>query len=228
MPDRSISIAKHPAVPYVAPFAVFMLFIAGAHWLSVSPGLLYPIRVVVVGGVLAVFSRHLVSSRAANWIGSIGIGVIVFLLWVAPDVLWPAYRNHWLFDNALAGSAKSSVPHDVKADLVFIALRVFGSVVLVPILEELFWRGWLMRWLIRPDFEAVRLGTYTRYSFWVTAVLFAAEHGPYWDVGLLAGIIYNWWMLRTRRLADCIVAHAVTNGLLAVYVLYAGHWQYWL
>ena len=76
---------------------------------------------------------------------------------------------------------------------------------LVPVLEELFWRGWLMRWLIRPDFEAVRLGTYTHYSFWVTAALFAAEHGPYWDVGLLAGIIYNWWMVRTGRLADCIV-----------------------
>ena len=62
----------------------------------------------------------------------------------------------------------------------------------------------------------------------MTAVLFSAEHGPYWDVGLLAGITYNWWMLRTHRLADCIVAHAVTNGLLAIYVLYAGHWQYWL
>jgi len=59
----------------------------------------------------------------------------------------------------------------------------------------------------------------THYSFWVTAALFAAEHGPYWDVGLLAGILYNWWMVRTGRLADCIVAHAVTNGLLAARVL---------
>jgi len=205
-----------------------MLFIALAHWLPGSPGLLYPIRVVVVGVVLAVFSRRLVSLRAGNWVGSIGIGVIVFVLWVAPDVLWPAYRSHWLFDNALVGSAKSSVPHDAKTDLVFIALRIFGSVALVPVLEELFWRGWLMRWLIQPDFQAVRLGSYTPYAFWVTAFLFAAEHGSYWDVGLLAGIIYNWWMVRTGRLADCIVAHAVTNGLLAVYVLSSGQWQYWL
>jgi catechol 2,3-dioxygenase-like lactoylglutathione lyase family enzyme len=110
------------------------------------------------------------------------------------------------------------------------ALRVtFGSVVLVPPVEELFWRGWLMRWLIRPDnFHAVRLGAYSHYSFWTTAILFAAEHGPYWDVGLIAGVLYNWWMVRTRSLADCTVAHAITNGLLAVYVLYAGHWQYWL
>jgi len=205
-----------------------MVFVGVAHWLPGSPGLLYPIRVVVVGAMLAVFSRHLVSFRAGNWAGSFGIGVAVFVLWVAPDVLWPAYRSHWLFDNSLVGSAKSSVPNDVKHDLVFVALRIFSSVGLVPVLEELFWRGWLMRWLIRPDFEAVRLGTYTHYSFWVAAALFAAEHGSYWDVGLLAGIIYNWWMVRTGRLADCIVAHAVTNGLLAAYVLYAAHWQYWL
>jgi hypothetical protein len=205
-----------------------MVFIGLAHGLPISPSLLYPIRVVVVGIVLAVFSRHLISFRAGNWAGSLMIGVVVFVLWVAPDVLWPAYRSHWLFDNFLAGSARSSVPQDVKHDLAFIGFRIVGSVGLVPVLEELFWRGWLMRWLIRPDFEAVRLGAYTRYSFWVTAALFAAEHGPYWDVGLLAGIIYNWWMVRTGRLADCIVAHAVTNGLLAAYVLYTGHWQYWL
>ena len=205
-----------------------MVFVALAHWLPVSPALLYPGRVVVVSIVLALFSRHLVSFRVCNWTGSILIGLTVFVLWVAPDVLWPAYRGHWLFDNSLVGSAKSSIPHDVRSSWVFVVLRIFGSVGLVPVLEELFWRGWLMRWLIRPDFEGVPLGTYTHYSFWVTAALFAAEHGSYWDVGLLAGIIYNWWMVRTGRLADCIVAHAVTNGLLAAYVLYTGHWQYWL
>src|SRR5262249_40358650 len=164
-----------------------------------------------------------VSFRPGALLGSIAVGVAVFMLWVAPDILWPAYRTQWLFDNALTGSARSSVPHGVKTDVVFVAFRIFGSVILVPVLEELFCRGWLMRWLIRQDFEAVRLGTYTRYSFWVTAILFAAEHGAYWDVGLLAGIIYNWWMVRTNRLADCIVAHAITNGLLAMYVLYTGH-----
>ena len=58
--------------------------------------------------------------------------------------------------------------------------------------------------------------------------LFAAEHGPYWDVGLLTGFIYNWWMIRTKNLWDCIIAHAVTNGALAAWVVLAGQWQYWL
>ncbi len=63
---------------------------------------------------------------------------------------------------------------------------------------------------------------------WLTAVLFASEHGPYWDVGLVAGIIYNWWLVRTRNVADCILAHAVTNFVLSAYVLKTGNWQYWM
>jgi hypothetical protein len=110
----------------------------------------------------------------------------------------------------------------------FIAVRVLESAALVPVLEELFWRGWLMRWAIRADFENVPVGQYTALSFWTVAFLFAAEHGPYWEVGLIAGVAYNWWCVRTRNLADCILAHAVTNGLLAGYVLLFDRWQFWL
>ena len=94
-------------------------------------------------------------------------------------------------------------------------------------IEELFWRAWLMRWLISPQFEEVPLGTWSAQSFWIVAVLFASEHGSYWDVGLAAGIIYNWWMLRTRSLGDLILAHAVTNGCLCAYVIAFGKWEYW-
>jgi CAAX prenyl protease-like protein len=116
----------------------------------------------------------------------------------------------------------------LKTNPAFIAFRVFGSVGLVPILEELFWRGWMMRWLISQNFSKVLLGTFTPLSFWMTAVLFASEHGSYWEVGLVTGIVYNWWMIRTRNLPDCILAHAVTNGCLAAYVLGWNQWQYWL
>jgi hypothetical protein len=74
----------------------------------------------------------------------------------------------------------------------------------------------------------VPLGRYTAVSFWAVALLFAAEHGPYWEVGLIAGVAYNWWLVRTRNLADCVLAHAVTNALLAGYVLVFNQWQYWL
>jgi CAAX prenyl protease-like protein len=85
-----------------------------------------------------------------------------------------------------------------------------------------------MRWLIKPDFEAVPLGAFRPAAFWISAALFASEHGPYWEVGLAAGIIYNLWIVRQRRLADCILAHAVTNGVLCAYIIGWGRWEYWL
>ena len=67
-----------------------------------------------------------------------------------------------------------------------------------------------------------------RKAFWIVAVLFASEHGSYWDVGLATGIIYNWWAIRTKNLMDCVIAHAVTNACLGAYVIGWNQWQYWL
>ena len=85
-----------------------------------------------------------------------------------------------------------------------------------------------MRWIVGGDFKKIPLGTYRALAFWLVALLFAAEHGPYWEVGLAAGIIYNWWILRTRNLIDCVIAHAMTNGLLSVYILATHRFEYWL
>jgi len=99
---------------------------------------------------------------------------------------------------------------------------------IVPVIEELFWRAWLMRWLVNSDFRRVPLGAYAPLAFWVTSILFACEHGPYWDVGLAAGLIYNFWMIRTKSVGDCILMHAVTNAALSAYVIAKHQWQYWL
>ena len=189
----------------------------------------YPIRLLVVSAILLTISRPYLSLRVRKPWPSIGVGIAVFLVWIAPDLIFgPGYRHHWLFENPVTGSAKASVVGYLQLSTAFIGVRILGSTVLVPIVEELFWRGWLMRWLIDKDFLKVPLGEYSRSAFWIVAVLFASEHGPYWEVGLAAGIIYNWWLVRTRTLGDCILAHAVTNGLLAAYVVAAGQWQYWL
>ena len=160
---------------------------------------------------------------------SVLIGIAVFILWVGPDRIVPNWHHSILFDNAIVGHPAGNTPPASKNDPLFLLFRVSISVIAVPILEELFWRGWLMRWVIDAEhFEQTPLGTYAPAAFWITALLFASEHGSFWDVGLAAGIVYNWWMIRTRNLWDCIVAHAVTNGILAAYVIAAGQWQYWL
>jgi uncharacterized protein len=215
-------------IPWVAPFAVFIGVMAVEKALNLSPGIFYPVRTACALATLLAVSRQVIPWRPARPLASIAVGIGVFVIWIGPDLLWPGWREHWLFHNPLLGSASSSLPGDLKTNAAFIAVRVFGSVGLVPIVEELFWRGWLMRWLITPQFQKVPLGAYAPLSFWATALLFASEHGSYWEVGLIAGIVYNWWLIRTRNLADCILAHAVTNACLAAYVLARGQWQYWL
>jgi CAAX prenyl protease-like protein len=222
-------LSRYPSLPYVAPFGVFVGFLMLDKFLPGSAGTLYLIRVIAVSAVLICCSRSVMDFRVKNALSSTLLGVAVFAIWVGPDVLWPHYRGYWLFTNSVTGAVNSSVPAAMRSSISFIVFRTFGCVVLVPILEELFWRAWLTRWLIDgQDFRRVPLGTYTASSFWIGSVMFASEHGPFWDVGLIAGIAYNWWMCRNKSLADCTLTHAVTNGCLSIYVLVTGAWQYWL
>jgi len=213
--------------PYVAPFGVFVLFLLLGPNLGLGVWE-FPIRAGVLALVLYYCSRQVIDWRTPSWVGSILMGAAVFALWVGPDLLWPGYRQHWLFTNSIMGKVSSSLPAGFQMDTMVLVFRTIRAVILVPIIEELFWRAWLMRWLIQPDFLGIPLGTYQISSFLITAALFAAEHGPYWEVGLLTGFVYNWWMIRTKSLGDCILAHAVTNGCLSVYVIWGGHWEYWL
>jgi len=214
---------RNPTVGYVAPFAAYVAFLA----VPLPPQWLFPVRFVLVLALILLYSRPYLSLETSATLASIGIGIAVFGIWIGPDLLF-GYRHHWLFENSILGKAGSSLDPSLQHDAFFLTIRVLSSVALVPVLEELFWRGWLMRWLIDIDFLKVPLGNYQTKAFWLVAILFASEHGSYWEVGLLAGIIYNWWIVRTKTLADCILAHAVTNGILAIYVMAAGQWQYWL
>ena len=187
----------------------------------------YPARVAVLAAVIWIFSRQVVDLAMPHWAGSVALGLGVFVLWVAPDVLWPTYREHWLLQNSITGKVGSSLDESMRSNTMVLVFRALRASIIVPIVEELFWRGWLMRWLIKNDFLSVKLGEYARDAFWITAALFAVEHGPYWEVGLMAGVAYNWWMVRTKSLGDCILAHGVTNAVLSAYTVFGGHWQYW-
>jgi len=219
---------RHPAVPYVGPFVVFALL------LYLLPRLNLPVRaalllwILACGAAVLAWSRDVLEFTPARPVLGILLGVATFFLWIAPDALFPAWRSHWLFTNSLFGSPRGSLSAAALADPVSLALRTIRAVLIVPVVEELFWRGWLMRWLIDQDFRRVRLGAFTITSFSLTALFFALEHGPYWDVGLVTGAIYNYWMVKTGRLSDLILVHAVTNACLCAYVIGWGRWEYWL
>ena len=108
----------------------------------------------------------------------------------------------------------------------WIGFRILGAGVVVAVMEELFWRGWILRWIVHPDWQEVPMGTFTWTSFLATTALFALEHHQ-WLVGLMAGAAYNLLLYRTKSLYACMVAHGVTNVALALYVLTTGEWGFW-
>lgn len=216
-----------PSLPWVLPFVLFVALMGLLPALGVGVVADQVIRLAVVGAALLIWSRGVMDFRVRNPVGTVLLGIGVFLLWIAPDLLIPGHRDAVLFRNPLFGTGSGGFAEAGRGDPLALGLRVARAALLVPIVEELFWRGWLPRWISDHHFERVPLGSYTRLAFWLTAVLFALEHGPWWDVGLMAGVAYNWWMIRTRSLGDCILAHAVTNACLSGYVILAGQWQYW-
>src|SRR5579872_5750218 len=132
----------YPAIPFIAPFAVFIILLGLRSLFGWSTEWEYPLQVVITSAAVLLVSLRAFSWRALRPLASIAVGILVFLIWIGPDVVWPSYRHFWLFDNSLTGSAVSSLTPAVRSDYTFLTFRILGTVVLVPIIEELFWRGW--------------------------------------------------------------------------------------
>lgn len=220
---------QYPSLPWIAPFAVFMILLAIGPSLPIPQPWESILRVGVLVAVMLTISRDVVLSlRVRHMLPSVLLGLAVCAMWVAPDQIFPGWREHWLFQNSITGTVKTTIAPSELADPLVVILRVVRAALLVPILEELFWRGWLPRWIVNNDWQKVPLGTFNGMAFVATAVLFASEHGPFWDVGLLCGFIYNWYMWKTKSLGDLVLVHAVTNAALSGFVMVTKQYAYWM
>lgn len=220
---------QYPSLPWIAPFAVFMILLAIGPSLPIPQPWESILRVGVLVAVMLTISRDVVLSlRVRHMLPSVLLGLAVCAMWVAPDQIFPGWREHWLFQNSITGTVKTTIAPSELADPLVVILRVVRAALLVPILEELFWRGWLPRWIVNNDWQKVPLGTFNGMAFVATAVLFASEHGPFWEVGLLCGFIYNWYMWKTKSLGDLVLVHAVTNAALSGFVMVTKQYAYWM
>lgn len=218
------------------PFALFMAFIALDEALRFLAGrglftletatlaYLYPLRAVATGWLLFHYRRYYNElalrdlAQIPRTLTTIGVGLVVFVLWINMD---------WTLGSAAAPAGYNPLlfPGETLR-VTMILFRVAGAVLVVPLMEELFWRSFLIRYIIDKNFDTVPLGAFTWASFLFTVVLFGLEHS-YLLAGMMAGAIYNLLLYRTRSLAHCVLAHAVTNLALALYVLQSGEWRFW-
>ena len=107
---------------------------------------------------------------------------------------------------------------------IWIAVRAIGSVVLVPIVEEFAFRGYLARVLVSSRFESVGFGEFRWVAFIGSSLAFGVVHQR-WMAAFLAGVVYALLMYRTKRLADPIAAHAASNAALMLWAVVAWQWS---
>jgi CAAX prenyl protease-like protein len=220
------------ALPYVIPMAGFLALTTLEGYLPTAASrpsptwypIAYTIKVVVVAA-LAWACRSTWRDLAPRpgvgaLILAIGLGLLVTLAWVGLDGHYPTL--------SFLGKRTEFDPRVLRgpAYVGFLTVRMLGLVVLVPLMEELFWRSFLLRWMIEPNFLSVPIGKVTPMAALVTSGLFALAH-PEWLPALLTGLAWAWLLWRTRNLAACTISHAVANLALGVYVIATGDWKFW-
>jgi uncharacterized protein len=219
-------------VPYAAPMFAYVALGALEGYLPKVDGqaspFWYPLAYAGKLVVVVLLAWHYRStwsdfrplSRAAHLALAIACGVLVWALWVALDGHYPTLK--------MLGERTGFDPTALKppARLLFVAVRLLGLVVVVPVIEELFWRSFLMRWFIDPDFGGVPVGRVTPASAALVSVFFALVH-PEWLPALLTGFLWAGLLWKTGSLSACAVSHATANLALGFYVLATGDWKYW-
>jgi CAAX prenyl protease-like protein len=143
-------------------------------------------------------------------------GVAVLVLWVNLDAGWMTIGTSAGFDPTTAG----------RIDWPLVAMRIAGAALVVPVMEELFWRSFAMRWIDTPAFETVEPSQVSIKSLILTSVLFGLEHNL-WLAGVVAGLAYGVLYMRHRTIWSPILAHAVTNCLLGIWVVVTSSWSFW-
>ena len=236
--SKNIPFHQEDMFRYIAPFVVFSLFTALQPLVDAKTVfLVYALKTIFTAIAIAYLFRGRWKNEVVNsaetkqlsspWLDpkALGLGVLVFLIWIG-----------------LGESGLSNLISDAEREIVFypgvfestllaavaIFFRVAGAVLLVPVMEELLWRSFLMRWLIKEQFLEVPIGTYTAKSFWITVAAFTAVHMiADWPAAIITGILYGAYVIRFKNIPGVIVAHAVTNLLLAIYVLSTAKYYYW-
>jgi uncharacterized protein len=213
------NMGKRTVWGYVLPFLVFMLFLVGEGWFPDQHYLIYPWKALAVGGLILWYWKLYPTFRPSAPLLSIFVGIVGIILWIGLD----RYLVHY---PASAVGRNPFLLYPPAEAWVLFGFRLFGLALVVPVMEELFWRGFLMRWLIKEDFNSVPLGTYTPASFFVTTALFASVHGAEWPLAVIVGLLYGGWFLRTKHLGDVMLAHGTTNLILGLYCLFSRDWHF--
>ncbi|MDB5809253.1 MAG: amino terminal protease family protein [Betaproteobacteria bacterium] len=220
-----------PGVARALPFVFFVAFIAfeaiageRLRALGMDTRWLYVARIVVVSFALAALWRHYIELHTAAGVTARGVisaaaaGMVVFAVWIYFDFSWARFGTSPGFDPTVQGGTEFSWQ--------FLFFRLLGLAVIVPVMEELFWRSYLLRRLERHDFLSQDPAHIGIRAGLICAVLFALEH-TLWFAGLVAGVAYVLVYVVGRNIWLAIISHATTNAALGGWIVWNRNWQLW-
>lgn len=214
-----------------APFAVFIALLAlrglapaDGHW-GFDPRWLHPLSTLLAAALLIAWRREfgeLARQTLPSWreaAVAVAVGAAVFAAWIGLDEPWMR----------LGGGAASFRPVDpATGEMLWplALLRWAGAALVVPLVEELFWRSFVMRWLQAANFEALPPPRVRLRAIVLTTFLFMLAH-TLWLAAIVAGLAYALLYVRTGSLWTAVIAHAVTNAALGAWVIATGNWAFW-
>lgn len=218
---------------YILPMGVFLLFtMFGGWWPDYYP-LAYVAKALIVPVILIAMWRRYTPIRWNHWWLGILVGVIGIFQWIYMQLGLQA-----LLPGLFAPPDDPFNPRtffqDERMMWAFIAIRATSATLLVPLMEELFWRDFAWRTILAPNnFKLARIGEWHWQPFFIVAILFATVHGHWWATSIVWALMIHTLLVYTRSIGACIIAHGVTNFLLGAYVLYHGfytdspQWSFW-
>ena len=224
-----------PTAARIVPFILFILAPIPQDLFGPEYRYWFYMAKTILGAWLVWETRAFVSEM--RWVISweaIVVGIGVFVMWVGLDPFYPKLSEMMSKSGEAAAQAKPSpiwnpflqFGADAGTAWFFVAVRILGSTLVVPHLEEVFYRSFLYRYIAKVDWLSVPLDKFILMPFVVTALIFASTHEQ-WLAAILCGFAYHGLVFYKKRLGDAMTAHAITNFLLGIYVVWKGAWQFW-
>lgn len=217
---------------WVAPFVVFLVLtmLESQKWFGVRYEILYTVKTAAVTALLIWFRKEYPAFSTTGFGIAAIAGIVGIAIWIGLDAVQGMIPGLPALVNQIFGSRAGFDPWEGEGltplRTAFVAVRLFGLVIVVPLMEEVFWRGFLARYLVSEDFRSVPQGRFTSSSFAIVTIAFACVH-PEFLAAIAWGAMINLVYWRTSNLWACVVMHAVTNALLGAYILTTGNWHLW-